>query len=1123
MHIRDLSKLVVVGFLFSLLAACGGGGTSKDCAPTNPNCNDPEQIISVLGADGPMASAVVELFRLSDFLAQPPSPPSLLDADARTDATGLATLTLKAVDEDGGKPGDGPFLLRISSNGGTIDTTTGETPAITSVSTIISAAQFANRANTRFYATPFTSLAIERAKSRVIAAGGDSSDTAAVEAELAAASAEVLQAVGFGMATDIDIFNTPPIIDEGTVTLEKQQTVAAYRMAIETFAEVVAQAANSLGQSTDIVLEAIKIDIADGLIGNSPSTIEQAVVDAINTVDPEYLTDTGRLPSVDSSATIEALLEGEFPNVSAPLAGAIDSVPAAADFDGDGFANTNDSAPYDPNLSGDNDSDGIDNSIDNCIDTANSNQEDLDTDGVGDVCDVDADGDGVNGDGSGGPGADDDDLNENITVDAEGDGIDDVGGTGRNGPDNCVLGAIDDEDITISLTRAVNSNQLNLDGDAFGDNCDNDADGDGSLGNGSGGPGADPDDLDPTVFPGESDADGVADAVDNCPLTPNADQAAGSTNAFGQSVPFGVACDADDDGFPSPNQNLAGTLGEGIPVDNCPAIANADQDDLDSDGFGDACDPDIDGDGIPNAADPQPTVAVSDYHFSLLYTQQSSNATDFKVATVSESVLQSTGFVDTASVNSLNLGTNNAGVGAYGIASQYETIENSVAFAGSGCVPDCLATAAPTSVSTASLVDVDSTPAATYDAASERLTFEAGATTLAPWGTASFVGAGRVTLAGVGSTLADVAQQGLSALSYTDTSSNEADLNGEYGFVDLSVNYGSGANTADGLVATQTRVFDAQLNGAGVISAEGVMSQFNAAVGTDDGSVTFANTTLGLTGSSYVVSLSGATTLTFATETFRAIADADGELLSTVSGDVRGFGVRLGAATAADLVAQGPYNLEGLVINPERAQVTGFSLEGATLTFSDVGGGEIKANLSLNGEGDRDASVFSAAGDALPAVTVLAGPGGSHQSESFTMASNGRFGPIGFGLGTATKPFDIEGFFVPGKGLLLRYVESAIKSTGGASSSVQFACGDPSVLTFVNPNTQIPLPTQPTNNPSCGFVIQGSAGNGERLSDLGRAAVDTPQLFTEVEGLAETVLTGDGFAQGIVWGIPSVQ
>ena len=97
---------------------------------------------------------------------------------------------------------------------------------------------------------------------------------------------------------------------------------------------------------------------------------------------------------------------------------------------------------------------------------------------MGDVCDVDADGDGVNGDGSGGPGADDDDLNENITVDAEGDGIDDVGGTGRNGPDNCVLGAIDDEDITISLTRAVNSNQLNLDGDAFGDNCDNDADGD---------------------------------------------------------------------------------------------------------------------------------------------------------------------------------------------------------------------------------------------------------------------------------------------------------------------------------------------------------------------------------------------------------------------------------------------------------------------------------------------------------------------------------------------------------------------------------------------------------------------------------------------------------------------
>jgi hypothetical protein len=36
-------------------------------------------------------------------------------------------------------------------------------------------------------------------------------------------------------------------------------------------------------------------------------------------------------------------------------------------------------------------------------------------------------------------------------------------------------------------------------------------------------------------------------------------------------------------------------------VDNCPAVANADQADADSDGTGDACDPPADEDGVPDA------------------------------------------------------------------------------------------------------------------------------------------------------------------------------------------------------------------------------------------------------------------------------------------------------------------------------------------------------------------------------------------------------------------------------------------------------------------------------------------------------------------------------------------
>lgn len=79
-----------------------------------------------------------------------------------------------------------------------------------------------------------------------------------------------------------------------------------------------------------------------------------------------------------------------------------------------------------------------------------------------------------------------------------------------------------------------------------------------------------------SVLAVDSDADGVPDYADNCPQTPNPDQA-----------------DSDNDGI-------------GDACDNCPLVASADQADLDQDGIGDACDPDIDGDGLANEVDPDP-------------------------------------------------------------------------------------------------------------------------------------------------------------------------------------------------------------------------------------------------------------------------------------------------------------------------------------------------------------------------------------------------------------------------------------------------------------------------------------------------------------------------------------
>jgi serine protease len=77
----------------------------------------------------------------------------------------------------------------------------------------------------------------------------------------------------------------------------------------------------------------------------------------------------------------------------------------------------------------------------------------------------------------------------------------------------------------------------------------------------------------------DGDEDGIFDSLDNCPETPNADQA-----------------DTDEDGV-------------GDACDNCPDAANPGQEDLDGDGLGEVCDPDRDGDGVANETDRCPDTA----------------------------------------------------------------------------------------------------------------------------------------------------------------------------------------------------------------------------------------------------------------------------------------------------------------------------------------------------------------------------------------------------------------------------------------------------------------------------------------------------------------------------------
>jgi hypothetical protein len=101
----------------------------------------------------------------------------------------------------------------------------------------------------------------------------------------------------------------------------------------------------------------------------------------------------------------------------------------------------------------------------------------------------------------------------------------------------------------------------------------------------------------PTVFSGSSnrvysvnaigelldnDGDGIPDKSDNCPDTPNPDQA--DTDGDG----WGDECDNCPD---TSNPDQAYTDGDGIAdgCDNCPETANPDQADVDGDGKGDVC------------------------------------------------------------------------------------------------------------------------------------------------------------------------------------------------------------------------------------------------------------------------------------------------------------------------------------------------------------------------------------------------------------------------------------------------------------------------------------------------------------------------------------------------------
>jgi hypothetical protein len=188
-------------FCFFALSACDFNSSSSSSS-SNSSEREKGNPINIMGVDGPMAGADVEVYDLQAYLDNSDTAPSLLYRPAITNpVTALADDLELQLDA-----GLGPYLVMVTANSTTIDLTTGEAPVVREVKTILQLLD-----DSRIYATPLTSLAVDIAMN-----GSGVADD--VLANLDQTQLQAKAFFGFGMSAAIDIFTVPPILDETTTT-----------------------------------------------------------------------------------------------------------------------------------------------------------------------------------------------------------------------------------------------------------------------------------------------------------------------------------------------------------------------------------------------------------------------------------------------------------------------------------------------------------------------------------------------------------------------------------------------------------------------------------------------------------------------------------------------------------------------------------------------------------------------------------------------------------------------------------------------------------------------------------------------------------------------------------------
>jgi hypothetical protein len=673
-----LSKTIKISFLvLSILAIYGCGSDSKKEEPPliiqpepqpepKPEPEPSEITLAGSAVKGPLAFADVKVYSIDSSQA------SFIGSTVgtgNTDASSqIENLSLSF-------PLSPPYILEISSVEDTIDITTGQYPVIEVMKTLLTDEMLSG--GKQIFATPLTdmtvSLIFKNADSNVSPYTGNLDGSISNEEILAAispAQEQVKSTLGFGLEDDVDLFNTPPLINEDTNSAEEQASTAAYRSAVEALTAVVYEIKQLSGDSdisTDNILDDLAADLSDGVIDGEADGVatESYPENALEILEQDSATlPIPNDPEGRTVADVKALIIAETvqtgnneTDTTAFFASEEIIILAPAelspDIDGDGVFNSVDAYPEDTAADSDFDQDGmpdiayivVDGLRTAVVDVDRSDNDD-DNDGVIDENDAfpfdvtettDTDLDGI------GNNADTDDDNDTVldavddfsldstrsnAVDQDNDGwpvgqdsndsdvsipgisFVDTDSDGQADTGGLAADSDDDNDGVIDLDDVFPldaTESSDLDFDGIGDNTDTDIDGDNVLNT---------DDLFPydSMESIDTDGDGIGNYRDE---DDDGDSLKDETEVLLGTEP--LKNDTDGDGVFDNADALPLDVNErfdtdkdtvGNNSDNCPLIANTFQINSDADAFGDACDTDDDNDGVLDNADDFPTDAT---------------------------------------------------------------------------------------------------------------------------------------------------------------------------------------------------------------------------------------------------------------------------------------------------------------------------------------------------------------------------------------------------------------------------------------------------------------------------------------------------------------------------------